>query len=717
MRMVMWQTMILCASLVLAGCAHEPMPPMAKRVPTTVKLGGQDVAENYWWLRKKDDPAVIEYLHAENAYTDARMRSTTSLQGKLYDEMVGRIRETDEDVPHKVGDWWYSMRTEQGKQYPIYVRRHGSPDGPAEVIADVNQMAAGHPFFDYELGTVSDDGNLLAYATDVTGNRQYELQIKDLRTGNVLLDRIPLVDSFTWAAGGNSTLYYVKEDDSKRAYRVYQHELGQPIAADKLIYEEKDEEYSVEIYRTRDRKFIVLTCDSKTASDARVLPADGSGPLRLIDPRVKDREYYVDHRDGRFYIRVNDTGCNFRIVTAPDDHPGRENWSEFLPARDDVVLQDFDVFAHDLVLSERRDGLSQIAITPLPAHGDPAAAGPAKPREMTFDEPDYAVELHDNVEFNPPAIRMTYQSLTTPQQVIDLDLATGTQHLMKQRWVGGGFNRANYVEERLYATATDGTRIPISLVYRKGLGGHDGRNPLLLDGYGSYGMPEDVYFSSVRLSLLDRGVSFAIAHVRGGGEFGRAWYDAGRMANKPNTFSDFIASAEYLENQHYTSRENLAIQGGSAGGLLMGAVLNERPDLFRAAIAEVPWVDVLADMSDPSIPLTTLEYTEWGNPNIPAQRAVIASYDPVSNIHPQRYPAMLVRESINDSQVQYWDAARWVARLRFAKMHATPCDGKTELLLKMDMDAGHAGASGRYTELHEAAFDDAWLLTRLGIIK
>lgn len=697
----------------LAGCA--PAPPMARVVPTRVNLGGQVVVDNYWWLRDKSDPAVIAYLNAENAYADAMMKPTEPLQNTLYAEMLGRIREDDESVPYREGQWWYSQQTRKGKQYPIYIRRKRSAAAPAQVMIDVNELAAGHPFFDCFRGPVSDDGNLLAFSTDVTGNRQYVLQVKDLRSGSMLPDAVPMVDSFEWGTD-KATLYYVKEDEAKRAYRLYRHKVGTPVAGDALLYEEKDELFSIDISRTRDKKYLILTSQSKTTTDAQFMPADGSAALKLIEPRQQDREYYVDHRNGRFYLRVNDTSRNFRIVTAPDANPGGKNWSELVAARDDAVIQDLNVFAHHLVVQERRSGLPQLALSRLPdGPGDPATAGPLVPRELLFDEPDFDVALGDNPEFDPPALRFTYTSLTTPPRVYDLDPSTGARTLLKEQPVGGNFRASNYKEERLFASAPDGTRIPISLVYRRSPSTTSSRpRPLLLEGYGSYGIPSDVYFSSSRLSLLDRGVAFAVAHVRGGGEYGRAWYDAGRMQNKPNTFSDFIAVAQYLESAGFTSPQQLAIEGGSAGGLLIGAVLNQRPRLFHAAIAYVPWVDVLADMCDPSIPETTLEYIEWGNPNIPAQRALIASYCPYTNVRPQPYPAMLVRESLNDSQVQYWDAARWVARLRAAKKQAGAAGG-AELLLKMNMDAGHGGASGRYAELHDAAFDYAWLLTRMGV--
>ena len=700
------------------GCSATPQPPMATRHPTIVSLGGQTVADDYWWLRTKSDPKVIDYLKAENEYTAAVLKPTEALQEKLYNEMLGRIHETDETVPYQLGQWWYSSRVEQGKQYPIFLRRKGSPTADPIVLADVNQLAQGHAFFDYSPGEVSPDGNLLAFTTDTTGNRQYVLQVKDFRTGALLPDSIPLVDAVTWMAD-NRTLYYVKEDDSKRAYRLYRHVLGTSVSDDPVVLEEKDDLFSLDLSHTRDRAFIVCISQSKTQSETRVLPFDKVADPILIEPRAADLEYYVDHRAGRFFIRTNDTNRNFRIVTAPDAAPQKKNWTERVPARDDVTIQDLDVFAHHLVLSQRHDGLPQLAVAPLPGGEDPAASGVLKPREIPFSEPDFDVSMEDNHEFDPPAIRFNYTSLTTPQSVFDFNLTDGKQTRLKQQYVGGGFDRNNYREQRLFATASDGTRVPVSVVYRltDDLRAHPEKvpsGPMLLNGYGSYGMPSDVYFSSTSLSLLDRGVSMATAHVRGGGEYGRAWYDGGRMKNKPNTFGDFIAVAKYLQSTGWTTPDKLAIEGGSAGGLLIGAVINRAPEVFHAAVAEVPWVDVLADMSDASIPLTTGEYIEWGNPNVPDERASIAAYDPYSNVRPQRYPDLMVLESLNDSQVQYWDATRWVAKLRAAKKAAGE-HGDSQLILKMDMDAGHGGASGRYSRFHETAMIDAWVLWRLGV--
>lgn len=694
-----------------------PTPPMAQRRPTTVNLGGQMVTDDYWWLRNKQDPAVLQYLSAENAYTTAVLKPTEALQQKLYDESMARLPEVNEGVPYRIGDWWYSVRDQDAQDYPVYLRRKGSPTTQPVVIADLNAMAKGHDYFDFASEEVSPDGNLMAFSTDITGNRQYVLQVKDLRSNASLKDQIPRVDSFTWMQD-NRALYYTRQDDAKRAYRLYRHALGSPVERDDLVYEEKDVTFSISVDCTRDRKWIICESDSSTQTEVRVFPSDKPAAPILIEPRKADLEYYVDHRDGRFYIRVNDTGENFRIVSTPEDAPGREHWTELVAADPQVTLTDFDLFAHDLVLSERRNGLPQVAIAKLPdGPGDPARGGELKAREVAFSEPDFDVSMSENHVFDPPAIRIEYSSLTTPFQTIDVSLSDGKQMVLKQGFAGSDFDRSNYEERRLFATADDGTRIPISLVYRKnkamGPNGHPCA-PMLLGGYGSYGNASNADFSRDELSLLNRGMICAIAHVRGGGEYGRTWYDGGRMKNKMNTFTDFIACAKYLEENGWSTPKEMAIDGASAGGLLIGAVVERQPELFRAAVADVPWVDVLADMCDPSVPLTTLEYSEWGNPNIPDQRAYIASYDPYRNVRRQAYPDLLVLESFNDSQVQYWDATRWVAKLRWAKAQAGAA-GESQLLFKMYMDAGHDGPSGQESALREEALVNAWLLTRLGV--
>ncbi len=673
-------------------------PPVASKTPRTDTTNGDTRIDNYFWLREKKNPAVISYLEAENAYTEAVMKPTAELQQKLYAEMLGRIKQTDQNVPYKLGDYYYYTRTVEGQQYPIFARKRGSLDAKEEITLDVNELAKGLKFMSVGAYQVSDDGNLLAYSTDSTGYRQYTLHVKDLRTGALLPDTVERVDSVQWARD-NKTLFYVTEDAvTKRSDKYFRHVLG--TDAYDLVYEEKDELYDIGAYRTRDRAYIILESESKTTSEARYLPADKPmDAFRVFRPREIDHKYFVDHRGDLFYIRTNKGAKNYRLVTAPVSDPDMKNWKEIVPGRKDVKLDGVALFAEHMVLAERARGLQTLRVFDLRAN---------KAHEIEFPEPVYSTGLSSNPEFNTTTVRFSYQSLTTPASVFDYDMNTRKRVLLKQTEVLGGYNPANYTAERVYATASDGTRIPISLVYRKGLK-RDGKNPMLLYAYGSYGISTDPNFSSNRVSLLDRGVVYAIAHIRGGGEMGEDWREQGRMMQKKNTFTDFIASAEHLIKEGYTSRDRLAIQGGSAGGLLMGAVVNMRPDLFKAVLAQVPFVDVINTMLDASLPLTTSEYLEWGNPNEKAAYEYIKSYSPYDNIKAVAYPAMLVKVSLNDSQVPYWEGTKFVAKLRAMKTDTNP------LLLKVNMGAGHGGSSGRYDALREIAFDYAFLLTQLGI--
>jgi oligopeptidase B len=678
-----------------------PKPPVAKQVPRVTELHGEKLVDPYYWLRQKKDPEVLKYLEAENAYTDTVMKPTEPLQERLYKEFLSRIKQTDLGVPVREGGYWYYSRTEEGKQYPIHCRKPGSPDGPEQVLLDLNEMAKGHKFYGVAVRQVSDDGNLLAFTDDTTGFRDYTLHVKDLRTGKLLPDRLTKVDSVAWAAD-NRTLFYVTEDDAKRSYRLYRHQLGDPQDKDKLLYEEKDDLYDIGISRSRDRKYLFLNIVSYGATEVRYLPSDRpEGAMKVVLPREQDHRYDVEHRDGRFYIRTNKGAKNFRLVTAPVATPGPEHWEELVPHRPEVLLADVDPFASHVVLGERQGGLDRIVIL------DPATK---KRTEVAFDEPTYALAGSANPEFDAKAFRFEYQSFTTPRSVFECDLATGERRLLKATEVLGGYDPKKYQTERIWATAKDGVKVPISVVYKKGVP-RDGTAPLLLYGYGAYGLTNPATFSEPRLSLLDRGVVFAIAHVRGGGEMGEPWHDDGKMMNKRNSFTDFIACAEHLLAQKYTSRDRLAIQGGSAGGLLMGGVLAMRPDLPRVAILEVPFVDVVNTMLDETLPLTTSEFLEWGNPRKKAEYDYLKSYCPYTNLRPVRYPAMLVRTSLNDSQVMYWEPAKYVAKLRTVKTDDNP------LLFKCNMDAGHGGASGRYDALRERAFVFAFLLTQLGVEK
>ncbi|HEY3052467.1 MAG TPA: S9 family peptidase [Thermoanaerobaculia bacterium] len=685
-------------SLSLLAQTTAIKPPVAKKIPKNSTIHGDTRVDDYAWLREKANPEVISYLKAENAYADAVMAPYESFRNKLYDEMLARIKQTDMNVPYRKGAWFYNSRTEQGKQYPIYVRQK-SLDGPEETILDVNKLAEGQKFMALGSFEVSDDGNLLAYSTDNIGYRQYVMHVKDLRSGDLLPDTAQRVDGVMWTTD-NQTLYYVVENDAKRPYRLYRHALGG--TDDALVYEEKDELYDLDAERTRSGQWIIVDSNSKTTNEQRIISAvDPDAQPRLVVPRKTDLKYYLDHRGDRFYIMTNDAGINYRVVSAPVADPQQKNWVEVVPYRKPVKIDSIDAFADHLALRSRENGLPNIEIVDL---------RDGKLNRVTFPEPAYALFGGANREFNTSKYRYTYQSLVTPNSVYDYDMDAKISALLKRTEVLGGFDPANYKSERIWATAKDGTKIPLGIVYRRGVDPH-GKNPLWLTAYGSYGNSTQDGFSSNRLSMLDRGVIFVIAHIRGGGEMGKEWHEQGRMMTKKNTFTDFIAAAEHLINEKYTSKEKLVISGGSAGGLLMGAVTNMRPDLFKAVVALVPFVDVINTMLDPALPLTTQEYIEWGNPNEKPAYVYMKSYDPYSNVTKQKYPAMLVRTSLNDSQVGYWEGTKWVARLRANKTDSNP------LLLKVNMGAGHGGSSGRYDRLREEAWDYAFMLEQLGITK
>jgi oligopeptidase B len=677
--------------------SHLPAPPAAERIAYSVTVHGQTRADDWAWLRDEDDPRVRAYLEAENAYAKAVMAPTEVFQDALYSEMLGRIQETDMDVPYRYGAWEYYTRTVQGKQYPICCRRALAGDAPERVLLDLNVMAEGHEYFALGAFAVSPDANLLAFSTDVTGFREYTLQVKDLRSDTLLPERIEKTRSVAWAAD-NRTLFYVAEDEAKRAHRLYRHRLGD--AQDTLMEEEADERFSIGISKSRSRQWLFLTSHSATTSEVRTLRADDAGgDFALVVPRRQDHEYYLDHHGERFYVVTNDKGRNFRLATAPVAAAQEGNWQELIPHRDDVMLEGVDLFAHHCVIHERRRGFPTLRVMDLRS---------AQTHDIELPETACAVHSGANPEFDTQAYRFEFESMVTPDSVFEYDLDTRSRKLLKQRPVLGGYDPARYVSETQYAAAADGVRIPLSLVYRRDQRS-GGPQPMLLTGYGAYGIPNDVHFSSARLSLLDRGVIFAIAHVRGGGELGKAWHDQGRMLHKRNTFTDFITAAEHLISAGYTAPDRLAIEGGSAGGLLMGAVVNLRPDLFRAVVSDVPFVDVMNTMLDPSLPLTTGEYEEWGNPQERRYHDYMLSYSPYDNLRAMDYPAMLVQTSLHDSQVMYWEPAKYVAKLRTLKTDQRP------LLLKTNMGAGHAGASGRYDYLREIAFTYAFVLWQLGL--
>lgn len=671
---------------------------MTEKKTKTTKIHNHTMIDDYFWLREKSSPEVIAHLEAENSYAEAMMKPTAALQEKLYKEMVGHIKETDVSVPYRWGNYFYYTRTEQGKQYSINCRKKGSLDAKEEVLLDQNEMAKGLKFFSVGAFVPSDDGNLLAYSTDTTGYRQYKLQIKDLRTGQLLPEMFERVGNVVWATD-DKTIFFTTEDAvTKRSDKFFRHALG----SDKtdLIFEDKDELFDIGAARSRDKAMILVVSESKTSTEWRFLPAEAPlGELKIISPREADHEYNVDHRGGLFYIRSNKGEKNFRVVTAPVSNPAQANWKELVAHRPQVKVEDIDLFANHLVLSEWEKGLERVEILDFKT---------SKMHRVEFPEPVYSASVTQNKEFATPVVRYSYQSLVTPSSVFDYDMNTRKATLLKETEVPGGFNKNNYKSERVFATATDGTKIPLSVVYRTGTK-LDGSAPLLLYGYGSYGYSIPPTFSSNRLSLLDRGVIYVIAHIRGGGELGEEWREAGRMMKKMNTFTDFINSAEYLIKNKYTSSDKLVIQGGSAGGLLVGAVANMRPDLFKAVVSQVPFVDVLNTMLDASLPLTTSEYIEWGNPNEKAAYDYMKQYSPYDNVGRKNYPSMLVKVSLNDSQVPYWEGAKLVARLRTMKTDNNP------VLLKANMGAGHGGSSGRYDYLREVAFDYAYMFWQMGI--
>lgn len=677
--------------------------PVARVIPHEETRFGTKVVDNYYWLREKSSPEVIKYLEQENAYTAAMTRDLKPFEDALYNEMLSHVKQTDLDVPVRRGDYLYYSRTEEGKQYPIRCRKKGSMEGnKEEILLDLNELAQGKKFVGLGAFVVSDDQNLLAYTLDYTGYRQFTLHVKDLRTGATLPDAIDRVDSVAWA-GDNRTLFLTTEDEiTKRVNRAWRHTIGQKDVDP--IYEEKDDAFELNVDKTRDKKYVLLGASSTDTSDVRYLRADQpQGAFTLFLPREKGQRYFVDHREDLFYIRSNKGATNFQVFTAPVDDPNPKNWNVFIAHDKDVLVEDIELFRNFAVAVERSQALNRLRVFDFKSR---------KWSAIAFPEPLYSVFPGDTPEFTSTTYRYRYQSLVTPASVFDYDTETGKSILRKQQEVPGGYDPSQYVSERQWVTVRDGVTVPLSIVYKKGFQ-RDGTRPLLLYGYGAYGIAMPATFSASRLVLLDRGLAFVMAHIRGGTDLGEQWHDSGKLMHKKNTFNDFIDCAEYLIREKWTSSEHLLIEGGSAGGLLMGAVVNMRPDLFRAVHLAVPFVDVMNDMFDPSLPLTTTDYPEWGNPtNDKVVYDYIRSYSPYDNLHPAAYPAMLVTESLNDSQVVYWEAPKFVAKARSLNTDKNP------ILLKMKMDpAGHGGASGRYDQLRDRAFECAWLLSQVGITK
>ncbi len=655
--------------------------------------------DSYHWLREKSNPEVIQHLEAENAYTAAMTRDLKRFEDELYEEMLARIKQTDLSVPVRRGDYLYYSRTEEGQQYPIQCRRQGSMETPEEVLLDLNALGKDLKFVGLGAFVVSDDHCLLAYTVDFTGFRQFTLHLKNLASGETLADIAERVTSVAWAAD-HRTLFLVTEDEvTKRSDRLWRHVVGTTGA--ELLYEETDELYNIGIEKTRDQKYLLLEIESKDTTEFRYLRADRPrDAFAVFLPREKKHRYYVDHREGVFYIRTNKPGRNFAVMTAPESDPAPKTWTTFIPHQDEVLIEDIDLFQDFGVAVEKAEALNRLRIHNF-QNGEWTS--------VAFPEPIYFVAPGGTPDYTSSTYRFSYQSFITPPSVFDYDTRTGLSTLRKRQEVLGGYDPSQYESRRLWATARDGVRVPISIVFKKGYE-RDGGAPLLLYGYGSYGFGVSVTFASQRLSLLDRGMAYAIAHIRGGNEMGEKWREDGMLLKKENTFRDFIDCAEYLIAEKWTSQARLLIEGGSAGGLLMGAVVNMRPELFRAVHAAVPFVDVLNTMLDASLPLTIGEYLEWGDPNQKEAYDYMSTYSPYDNLDRQAYPAMLVTTSLNDSQVMYWEPAKYVARLRAVKTDHNP------LLLKIKMDpAGHGGASGRYDRLRDQAFEYAWLLAQVGI--
>ncbi len=698
-------------SLPVSAAPSTPQPPIAEKRPVETVLHGETRRDDYAWLRDRKDPRVIAHLEAENAYTEAMTAGLAGLRERLYGEILARIQQTDLSVPYRKGAWLYLVRTEEGRQYPIHCRRPaGSTAGAAsggappavpapsdQVILDVNELAEGHSFMAIGDFEVSPDAGFLAFTTDTNGYRQYQLRVKDLASGGSLPLSADRVTSVAWAADSR-TLFFTQEDPvSKRSHRLYR--LDPDAAEPVLLHEEPDERFDLAVRETRSGEWLLCTISSHTTSEVRALPASRPrDPWRTIAPRVQGREYYVDHRGAEFWIRVNDRGRNFRLVAAPAADPGPARWTEVVPHREEVMLTGVSCFAGHVVLSEREDALPHLTVL------EPERR---RSRRVPFAEPAYSVGPSANEQFETGTFRYTYQSFLTPASVYDLDVATLDSRLLKRTPVLGGWDPDRYEMERVQATAPDGTAIPLTLLHRKGFR-RDGTAPCLLYGYGSYGVPSNVTFSPSRFSLVDRGVVYALAHVRGGGDLGKKWHDAGRMEHKLNTFTDFIACAEHLKRERVCAPDRLAIQGGSAGGLLVGAVVNLRPELFSAVLAQVPFMDVINSMLDEALPLTVSEFEEWGNPKVAADYARMRGYSPYDNLAAVKHPPMLVKTSLHDSQVGFWEPAKYVARLRALDQGGGP------VLFRCNMGAGHGGASGRYDALREVAFDYAWLLDRLG---
>ncbi|AHJ29805.1 Protease II [Nodularia spumigena CCY9414] len=675
-------------------------PPIAEQQPEVLELHSDRRIDNYFWMNDLENPKVTAYLEAENAYTAAMMEHTEALQTQIYNEMLARIKETDLSVPFRKDEYYYYSRTEEGKGYSIHCRKKGSLEAPEEVLIDENELAKGHDFFELGVFDVSPNHQILAYSFDTSGSEQYTLYFLDLNTHQLYPETIAeTYFSFAWG-NDNQTGFYTKIDDANRPYQLLKHTLATSPQEDVLIYEEKDDLYHLYVGKTRSESYILMLLQSSITTEVHYLDANHpQSDFQIIHPRTTGVEYDVDHHNDNFYIVTNDEATNFKLLKTPVASPLKENWQTIIPHREDVLLLGVSLFANHLVIYERKGGLQTARVHNLST---------GEESNISFPEPTYEFDEGNNPEFNTNILRFHYTSLITPHSVFDYNMETNERELKKQTEVLGGYDKTQYQSEWLMATATDGTKVPISIVYKQGIN-KDGKNPLLLTGYGAYGSSYPASFSSTRLTLLDRGIVFAIAHIRGGEEMGRKWYEEGKFLQKKNTFTDFITCTEYLITKGWTASDRLVITGGSAGGLLMGAVMNMRPDLFKAVIANVPFVDVVTTILDTSLPLSAIEWEEWGNPNDKVYYDYMKSYSPYDNVEAKNYPDLLITAGLNDSRVKYWEPAKWTAKLREIKTD------NHILLLKTNMEGGHSGASGRYESLRELAFEDAFILDRLGL--
>lgn len=691
-------SILLMLSTALPG--EDAVAPVAKKVAHEMKAFGDTRQDPYFWLRQREDPAVLEYIKAENAYTASVMKPMEPLIDKVYKELLGRIKQTDMSVPTRDHGYYYYTRTEEGKQYSITARKKASLEAPEEILLDQNEMAKGLKFFSLGASTVSPNQNLLAYSTDTTGYREFTLHVRDLSTRKDLPDTVARTSGVTWAEDGKSILYTIQQAQSKRSYQVWLHTLGTPAAADKLLFEEKDERFNVGIGKSLSKKYLVINVSSGRTSEFRYVDAKSpEAPFRVLIPRREGITYSVAHHSDKFYIRINDTGRDFRVVTAPVADPSEKNWQEAIPAQKGIYVEGMLVLARHAVYLLRLNGLHTLRIVDLEKNTS---------HDIKFDEQAYALNFGANAEFESGLLRFGYSSMVTPQSTYDYDMTSRQRTLLKRQEVLGGYDPSQYTVERLMASSQDGTKVPVTVAYKKGFV-KDGKAPMLLYGYGSYAIPMDPGFSASRLSLLDRGFAYAIAHIRGGTDLGYSWYEDGKLLKKKNTFRDFIASADFLVAQNFTNPKKLVIEGASAGGLLVGAVANYRPDLFQAVIAGVPFVDVVSSLQDKTIPLSATDADEFGDPDKQEFYEYMKSYSPYDNVAPAKYPNMYIFSGMNDSQVVYWEPVKWTAKLRANQR------GENKILMNMNIDAGHGGASGRYDRLKELAKSYAFGIWSIGL--